>query len=894
VLNEKKEQRQQLVNDVNERSSLVFLYLQPKSISYPNDVDLSVNIFLEHASCVITKLSDHSDLIIQTRTFESEKPTFSMIIKQDGTDDITSFSDAPIILTAYENRYEENMEENYRDAILQRVIVAQGYLDVLQFFTKKRCKSSVDVFLYPLDPSEYSRTYKMTWDVYSLMPLIKNVQFSNVIYLSFKSLYNIDEQILNNCNNLIAKLSWRSKVPNETNEYEVEFICKYTVFTKTIVGEQNLYYTWESLKNSSSFKSDHSLGIASGLTLSLHQLFDQILCTENVNFGFDSIDMYKDYALVCNSVHRFVLTDRMHIALEKLLICGRYDIIVEVFNEAQPKEILLEGFIDPSIFLYPEVTNCSFAVALRSPFAVTTQVAPEVVRQQRQNIDPKLQENTPFALIRICLKVPITEPAEDLLDVYNVIEMKRDIFNNCWLKMSSKPTCAITLDRKCQYSYKSFDDSILNLVDFITTNNISSVNEDKYFVCKQITNMANCILPLISCDFNIRQPTKTNMEFMLEQKWSNNETYQFYKFIYALELRNYDAAEEYLKILIYNEEQELFIDICKLYLNYIKNKIDKNFEDNIEENLLSALTPFCEISHPKFPVGWMLLYCVYKRHNYRAGMEYARWHYENLIKVSFIEINKMPKTRWEIFNDFKPTLQTEIANYFWKGITFLLNLGLYIFAQWLYEDIADQLPKIERYILEASFRLAIDQVDDFQIVKTFQMDSPQNAAKLNAFVYLVNGNIEYFRNPNGLSWVDNYASILSVRGLENISPLHLGVLRYAYFLLRQKKFEAAIYAFDFADDIPDVIRSVGKAKAFYYLDRLNEAEQQLALCTTYNIYYPSVWEHLALINLRLGKNYEALECWKYARLNPNIGINEDVLMELDKIDPKNIFLYVSP
>lgn len=344
----------------NEYNRVVFLYLQPKNISYPNEDSVSVDILLEHAGNAISKLSDCSalDLVIRKCTFASEKPTFSVSIKQDAIEDIILFSDTPILLTAYEYYSEEGMEEESveecgQERTLERKLVAQGYLDMLQFFTKKRCNCSINVFLYPLDPSDYSRTYKIALDIYSLMPLIKDVKFSNIIYLSFKSLFNVDEHLLDNCDNLVAEFSWQSKVPNTKNEYEKEFICKYTVFTKTIVSDQNLYCTWESLKTSN-FKKDHSMGLASALTLSLHHLFDSILCTEDVDFDFDSIDMNNDYALVCNSLHRFILTDRMHVALEKALINDKYEIIIEMINNTKPREIVLQGFIDPSIFLYPE------------------------------------------------------------------------------------------------------------------------------------------------------------------------------------------------------------------------------------------------------------------------------------------------------------------------------------------------------------------------------------------------------------------------------------------------------------------------------------------------------------------------------------------------------------
>lgn len=53
------------------------------------------------------------------------------------------------------------------------------------------------------------------------------------------------------------------------------------------------------------------------------------------------------------------------------------------------------------------------------------------------------------------------------------------------------------------------------------------------------------------------------------------------------------------------------------------------------------------------------------------------------------------------------------------------------------------------------------------------------------------------------------------------------------------------------------------------LDRLKEAELYFAESTLFGVYLPNVWAYLATINIRLGENYKALECWKYARLVNN-------------------------
>lgn len=47
---------------------------------------------------------------------------------------------------------------------------------------------------------------------------------------------------------------------------------------------------------------------------------------------------------------------------------------------------------------------------------------------------------------------------------------------------------------------------------------------------------------------------------------------------------------------------------------------------------------------------------------------------------------------------------------------------------------------------------------------------------------------------------------------------------------------------------------------------LKSAEKYFAKATQHKLYIPGIWFYLAIINFRLGENYKALECWRYARL----------------------------
>lgn len=343
--------------------------MQPKSIVYARE-EVNVDIELYHEKETITCLSETytEKNIINIFDFKVEKPTFSITIDQDSIDDITLFSDSPMRLTLYEchevnatastiGTYSAGSEEDsglsrQKPIVIERVPVAQGYIDLLQFFLKKRSSSSVDVILYPLMQNAVNISCKMVWDIYSLMPLIKDVNFSNAIFLTFTSIYNADNELMDNCEDLVATISFQSIVPDEENNYQKYFICKYTSFIKQIIANQVCTYKWESLKNTE-IANTQSMTIHSDVKFNIYKNLSQLLPTENVDFGFDKININTDYALICNSLHRYILTDKMHLELESLLLSEKFCLIVEIFRESDPSQILLEGFIDLAIFLYP-------------------------------------------------------------------------------------------------------------------------------------------------------------------------------------------------------------------------------------------------------------------------------------------------------------------------------------------------------------------------------------------------------------------------------------------------------------------------------------------------------------------------------------------------------------
>uniref|UniRef100_A0A1A9UW01 Uncharacterized protein n=1 Tax=Glossina austeni TaxID=7395 RepID=A0A1A9UW01_GLOAU len=872
------------------KPTTVFLYLQPKNIKYERANIVSVSISLEHEIKTVTKLTDFytEDNEIHMETFAEEKPTFSLTIKQDDLDDIEKFTSSPMKLVLYERVPASDTNEvdiaDRKEEGHAKKAAAYGYVDLMQFFAKTRSHTFLDTFLYPLDVSLASDSCRITWEIYSLMPIVREVNFSNVIFVGLTSLFNIEDSILENCDDLIVELSFQSKDPIEEETYEKIFICKYTAFTKQIISEQKTFYKWENLKDHK-LENYKSLGVYSDIHFSIDNLFTKLLCTEDVDFNFDDIDMDKDYALVCNSMHRFILTDRMHIDLEKHLVFDKHEIIVEIYKDSEPETILLQGFIDLSVFMYPGVDECSFAVELKPPPPpppIRTSLTLSRYSKSWEN-QSELVNRTTFTIINICIKLPITEPAGNLNEIYNVNEVQRNIFKDCWKPTVKKKAVPLSEERTCEKKYKSFDDQMRWLIQYMDLMTI--VFRELMERCSGLVreSMKDLLFDSDMRTLLIREMNFAKLLYhigntemsqylfdMLDKKYGRYALYRFYVFVNDLEMENFELARQYLN----RPWQERYDDgisvtkLCEIYLNYMEDVNSADSEDNATENLLNALTHYCEEVQPKLPIGWMILYCIYKKHDYRPGMSYARWKYENVMENLFFDIKYIPKSRWQMFNDFQPKLKTERQMHFWKVCELLLQLGLYHFARLLFEDIADELQKIERYILNTSFKLAVNLIEPNLITRRFSF-ARESSDELKAFVCLVNGNIQYYCQPDGSTAMGHYGAILNIKNASSDSRFQLGILRYAYRMLEDKEFQKSLDAFRFVSrsDDDQLIANVGKAKALYFLNHLQEAELYFAEATRFTIYLPNIWAYLALINLRLGESYKALQCWKYAHLD---------------------------
>ncbi|XP_061389915.1 uncharacterized protein LOC133325102 [Musca vetustissima] len=1004
----------------------IFLYLQPKSIFYPLDEEpgdqtnnvTSVEIELQHQYNTITKLADHytTDNIIHLEEFSSgERPTFSITLNQDDIDDVNNCF---LTLNLYVNLsrpfwpdvsgVEDEEEDSIGDSvrktdnlafeklsmegeaevsddliIIERRAVAQGYIDLLDFFCKTRVRSMTTVFLYPLTTSNHRLTCKIEWEIYSLHPLVKDMNFANVLFLTFASIYNIEEDLLDNsCEDLIAKLSMVANMPNENGDLEKIPLCSFRAFSKQLISDQVLDIKWENLKNSQ-FQNEQTMTIMSGMKVNPQTLFYDLLKNENSDINLEDIDGGNDSAWICNSMFRYVLSDDMERQLEDILAFNSYNLLVEFLREGEPDVIVLQGTMPLSVFMYPQVHSCTFAIEMRPPGyrkpilpipkdpipkkstkkgkRRDSQSTTETSRRSTLQSQSNTKEKVPFAIMKIYLQKPITQPIENMTHIPKS-EIKCSEFIRCPKKIGIHEITKETIKTIREEAYRNFDDTILEMADYVLRHNIRTMQDDRQFYNSQLSNLSNKILRLVACDFNRRVPTHNNIEFSnlmtmvyqelsqriygiimecspkgsdkclytaeeiqndltfqlnickylyevgnsefseylkekLLEKYEGNPMLNFYLFLWNIENQNFIAAQEYLKRPLKEKYigGEYFSPIIELYITYKQTPDDFETPTTALENLIYNLSQYCE-NNPQNISSWILLYCLYKQTKYLPGIEYCRWKYENLCHLEFPNIPPIPTSRWDMYLPYEIDFKSAKAQHFYKVVKLFTQLGLYQFAEWVFNEIAAEALEFEQYMMAGNFNIFLNRFEKKFNVRNFPVEKYLNPEYLRGTLSQVNGNIEYYRNGSTDMAMKYYAQISEIKVL-NYAAYNLGIIRYAYYLMREKDFEKAKDVFSLCcqntEEIGNcIIAHIGKAKACYQLGDLNEAEMAFANSTRYGLYLPNVWAYMALINLKQNANYQALECWKYAHLDSQTKIHSEIINELEKIDYKDVNLYI--
>lgn len=383
----------------------IFLYMQLKMIENLPTMDGKLEIHLSQAKNTLTKLVDvyPTDNIIDLSIFDKYKPTFSLMVEQDNIDDANILSDNPLLLTLYnrvkvrvqpdevsvqtrsseddkvkrKESFKENkkqwrgtqksleLKRNLEEEIEKEEIeepemyeeqlrpIAQGHIDLLRLYTKKRELATFYTILYQISISEDSFFSCTTvWEVYALLPLLKDITFRNMVHISFESIFNVEPNLFENVDFLVSNFYFESKVPNENNQYEKVKFCTFKHFNKQLVTATDVLLSWENLKNCEP-KNVDCIGICCHFSINTFNIFRHLVYEENSKIHTKNID-FENFVISSNATHRFVLTEEFARILEAVLVFDEQQILIEMYHIDKPDEIILTGHIDPSILLYPE------------------------------------------------------------------------------------------------------------------------------------------------------------------------------------------------------------------------------------------------------------------------------------------------------------------------------------------------------------------------------------------------------------------------------------------------------------------------------------------------------------------------------------------------------------
>lgn len=383
----------------------IFLYIQLKMIENLPTMDGKLEIHLSQAKNTLTKLVDvyPTDNIIDLSIFDKYKPTFSLMVEQDSIDDANILSDNPLLLTLYNRvkvrvpsdelsvrtrssgdekvKRKESVKENKRqrrriqksieikkeieEEIAEEEIeeaeiyeeqlrpIAQGHIDLLRLYTKKRELATFYTILYQISISEESfSSCTAAWEVYALLPLLKDMTFHNMVHISFESIFNVKPNLFENVDLLVADFYFESKIPNENNQYEKVKFCTFKHFNRQQVTATDVLLGWENLRSDEP-KNFDCIGICCHFSINTFNTFRHLVYEENSKIRTNNVD-FGNFVISSNATHRFVLTEEFARILEDVLAFDEQQILIEIYHVDNPDEIIVKGHIDPSILLYPE------------------------------------------------------------------------------------------------------------------------------------------------------------------------------------------------------------------------------------------------------------------------------------------------------------------------------------------------------------------------------------------------------------------------------------------------------------------------------------------------------------------------------------------------------------
>lgn len=555
----------------------IFLYIQLSRITKLPESLYPLEIHIHQSNNLIVKCVEQYDTdgIIYEDEFYL-KPTYTLIFQQDNLDRINNAADYPLIIELYMHQFTtssaldeeaididgtdvENFLENVLDLVdvdsnadytedknEELILLCVGFLDIIKVFGHHRAMIREELVLYPAPnvPDNLRNSVTTEWHMYTLVPIAKNITFTNMAFVQFESIYNLKEEYSLDVPTMSMELSFRStQVPAGSKDYHVIPWCSFECFTEEVIASQNFQFFFECFRKR--FDGEHCMGLRSNMEVQMHKLFHELLRSERMEVDFNHIDTQEDKALVSNTFHRYILTNQMSDTLFMAFAMKRYIILVEGFqqmpSDVKPtkkagqdaKQKIFEGVLDPAILLFPGGTYASpfgmfifvfyilllvqtirFAVELKYLGPKKKLAKPKRMTQSSELNEKRTTVNVPnyqptFAIIKICLLAPLG-------NIYNELKVFRESFisQNRLLHCNLLPveTKADIGDQQ-RDAYARFDGFVRDCVHYIVDKDVHNVMEKRDSFCCALQNLTNILMKIIACDYNIRERTNNNLDF---------------------------------------------------------------------------------------------------------------------------------------------------------------------------------------------------------------------------------------------------------------------------------------------------------------------------------------------------------------------------------------------
>ncbi|KAH8242042.1 hypothetical protein KR038_010129 [Drosophila bunnanda] len=1028
----------------------VFLYIQLNELLNLPETSYPLELHLYHAKSTLQKMQERytTKTIIYQKEFNLKKPVFTLGVMQDDIEEMNTFSDNPLLISLYQRiprhckgdssttklshlgtspsisdasqssgskksrrsrksstrcidnmmSWEEPGEGEGEECafVEERLeLLSRGHCDLLQLFQRRRFISDINILLYPMyqRPEQEICSKKITsttvWHMYSILPVLKNFNFTNLAFMSLESIYNVPEELHIQPTDLGMSVSFRSTQPKGENGVSQTIpLCTFSGFGWQIISDQNTSIVWENLKRDLNPHVNFGFNqMETNSRIKLPRLFRMLLWEQDADISIQNIDPLTDKALINNSLHRFVINEEMRKILEESVLNNSYELLLQLYRDT-PDNVLYEGVINPSIFGYPGVNYCRFATRL---IAVNASHPDPHPPSEGPRLGPM------FCTFKICFFQPICERNEPL-DKYNENLLKRSKLRRCFdIQFLNEDESDRDLLSEL---YREFDKLISDTIQIIVKKDVHSIEEKNEFFCCLLGNLSNLLMKICGCDFNIRMPTKTNIEFRvglgfillhidiyfntlikemlthmykeliervrgiltacsyeglpssqktkdqnmirlmnemrlvgnigqrdlaitmydeIDNSTTNRVLFSFVTLINNVEnLQFQQAARFFTKPRSTDWRGEVFILLLKLYVDYM---IDLRSED--EEISTEAFSNMLENLRQLASKGilemdpWILLYCYYKQVNYQPGMEFTRWKFENLYEIPEQKLDFSILSLYELYLpvDFEMKITSTVMNTkFYPVFKLFARLGAFVFAEVVFANIEQCFTAVEVYLIKTTLKILQRQIDDKFKIQTISTDKSEYGKMMRKYQLHINGNVEYSRGrcDEALKY---FEELLNVTDPEDRPYFKLSLLRLGQLAFDKGLYELAVSAFDTCIPaskkqkifLPNYCKglalyhvSIFKSRAYIChgnvcylkLNRLEEAIPFLSRCTEVNIFIPDVWGYLATINLRLNRNKTALECWKVAKMYPEVNISNGVYAELDKIKISDVHLLV--